>query len=1211
MKDSHGSCGVSHPFRVLRVSHRFRIFWSATWGRVDLELQYVPVSLQFLDMYRVDFGMQRIPHRFLWSERFDKRRIKYIGYPQEDVRMRKFYGMLFLLFFLIPVLGFQNHDQERWIILLTDQPFMKIKENVEKRYWKEREAFERIQKEFFTVLRQDRGTGIYSREREDSEIMTKHENRIRELAHLWEQYQNKVQQEVIREVRLRILKEQEELKRWIEKEGGQVFYQYTVVNGMAIRAGSSLISRLEGHPLVLTVFPDEKMKADLDISVPSIGTGTWWTNGMSGYPSDVGIIDTGMDQTHPAFSLVSFVSHVFHTTAVTDSCYADNPNSTDDYHFHGTHVGGIVVSQGSSECTNCQGVAKGLDLAINLKAGFLCSDGYGYMYWSDMMAAVDWAEALTDTPDVYNLSYGGETNQDDSGAARFWDAVVYSLGDSVAISAGNSGPSNLFFTSPGHAYNVLTVANMNDQDTVDRADDVIESTSTRGPTAYGRKKPDISAPGTSIQAPFNRWETFPDYVYGTGTSMAAPHVAGAMALVRTLITDPLCVKALLINSADAWSDGGTPENSLDDGPVNGSHWDKTYGWGYINLDHAYYHTTDVYQSSLTTSCPYHYYRGYVLTYDKATLTWYRRAIYNGTSVPTTYYTLSDLNLNMYRASDMTLIASSSSSIDNVEQLHAPETNEVFVQVALSGFIDGATYESYCLALEENFTDVGPVPNPYHVSPADGSTLTELAPTLKWTSISQANSYDVQVCLDPGCTNVVRSKTSLSSNQWDVSPALTPGSTYYWRVRSNSFCGSSSWTSAWSFTIPPMQTLQVSLSGSGSGTVRSTPSGITCGSTCSDQFIKGTEIVLRAEPDPGSVFAGWSGDADCSDGVIVLTTDVSCIASFNTSTLYPSGLVVDGAGNGVFEPGETVSVIPQWTNTGSGSITLTGVLNSFTGPSSGVYSLIDTDADYGTLLAGESGDCETGSGNCYSVHITGTRPDLHWDALLTEATGAGPSHVWALHIGQSFSDVASTSGNYRHVETMLHYGITSGCGGTSYCPTTTVGRGMMAVFVARAMVKEEPPLAYTDSGTGLSYDCGDGLPNHFSDVDDAKPYCAHVHYLWAKGVVVGCGSNTYCPKNQVTRGQMAVYISTAMYGGQPPSIYTDPETGRSYDCTDGNDNYFLDVPDTAGNCAHVHYLWARGVIVGCGLNTYCPTQLVTRGQMAVYIVNGFQFPLYAP
>ena len=83
-------------------------------------------------------------------------------------------------------------------------------------------------------------------------------------------------------------------------------------------------------------------------------------------------------------------------------------------------------------------------------------------------------------------------------------------------------------------------------------------------------------------------------------------------------------------------------------------------------------------------------------------------------------------------------------------------------------------------------------------------------------------------------------------------------------------------------------------GSGNGTVTTSPAGIDCGSDCQDSYSAGTVVNLIASPAAGSTFGGWSGDADCSDGVVTLNTNVSCTATFNAQAL---GLHLTKSGTG--------------------------------------------------------------------------------------------------------------------------------------------------------------------------------------------------------------------------------------------------------------------------------------------------------------------------
>ena len=151
------------------------------------------------------------------------------------------------------------------------------------------------------------------------------------------------------------------------------------------------------------------------------------------------------------------------------------------------------------------------------------------------------------------------------------------------------------------------------------------------------------------------------------------------------------------------------------------------------------------------------------------------------------------------------------------------------------------------------------------------------------------------------------------------------------------------------TFEPQQpTITVIKFGLGSGTVTSDPAGIDCGPTCSAPFDPTPDVTLTATPDVGSTFGGWSGDPDCSDGVVTPVGDITCYARFDTEA-EPAVLTVTLAG------------------TGSGSVTSDPAgIDCPSGACTAAYPIptrvdLTAVADAGSVFTGWSGDVDCDDG----------------------------------------------------------------------------------------------------------------------------------------------------------------------------------------------------------------------------------------------------------
>jgi hypothetical protein len=126
----------------------------------------------------------------------------------------------------------------------------------------------------------------------------------------------------------------------------------------------------------------------------------------------------------------------------------------------------------------------------------------------------------------------------------------------------------------------------------------------------------------------------------------------------------------------------------------------------------------------------------------------------------------------------------------------------------------------------------------------------------------------------------------------------------------------------------------------------------------------------------------------------------------------------------------------------------------------------------------------------------------------------------------------------------------------------------------------------------------GNESTFSDVTPANPFYDFIETIARNAITSGCGSGKYCPDSGVTRAQMAVFLLKAKHG----SGYTPPPA------TGG---VFTDVHPGDFAAAWIEELAEEGITAGCGGGKYCPNQIVSRAQMAVFILRGELGSGYVP
>ena len=418
-----------------------------------------------------------------------------------------------------------------------------------------------------------------------------------------------------------------------------------IINGLAARIPAAALASLAADPTVKYISPDREVTPTLQFANPTTGAAQAFTAGWTGAGIGIAIIDSGVNN-HPDLANATCTGNrvVYRQSFAPADKTVSPPDSfttaPPDRFGHGTHV--AVIAAGNGKCApenkgqlffsggtagpavRFTGVAQAADI-IDLKV--LNNEGRGND--SAVIAAIDRAIALKAIYNirVINLSLGRAIRESYAidplcqAVERAWVAGI-----TVVVSAGNLGRTRTVTGSNGSTYQIngygtigspgnhpfaITVGAMNDRGTAGRADDLITTYTSRGPTGIDRVvKPDLVAPGNKIFSAFtagaavgNRFPgnrtrsgtSFAGSAVGafielSGTSMATPMVSGAVALLvhrfGAAVT-PDTLKAKLMKSASktlpsvtVWTD---PSNNI----TYTSQYDAlTVGAGYLDITAA-------------------------------------------------------------------------------------------------------------------------------------------------------------------------------------------------------------------------------------------------------------------------------------------------------------------------------------------------------------------------------------------------------------------------------------------------------------------------------------------------------------------------------------------------------------------------------------------------------------------------------------------------
>ncbi|HET9212801.1 MAG TPA: S8 family serine peptidase [Thermoanaerobaculia bacterium] len=1004
--------------------------------------------------------------------------------------------------------------------------------------------------------------------------------------------------------------------------------RYRHIPFLALEVDADALDLLSRLPQVAGIQEDYFQKPLLASANAVIGSGVAWSLGLTGAGQTIAVLDTGVDKTHPYFSSGP------HNKVVSEACYSSNIPS--DYYYdawtslcpggvaestapgsgancpaavssfcqHGTHVAGIAA--GNDGVGPNFGAARDADLISIQVFSARCYGGSSSCdlgaWLSDELKGLEQVYALAGTYNIaavnVSLGYSGYSYSSRSYCDSDNPALKAAIDnlrsiDIATIGAGGDGYPSSYLSAPACVSSAISVGATDD-------DDQVASFSPVGPLV------DLMAPGVSITSavPGGGTATL------NGTSMAAPFVAGAWAILRQEYPSASVSDVLAILRGTAV-------------PVSG------YGFNdmrRINVAKAV--TAGPFVSQAFTI---HNDGGAVLSVLSLQLE---------TPVSWIHWTPEapfDVAPGGSRqVSVMVDLAGAPSGVTmNRLIVGSTDADENPYPDAVHLVID----KESCYLLTRTHTGTGGLPDASPASspgcppgeyvagetlqltahPATGWALQGWSGTDNDASLALANSlvmpaapHTVTAAYYAICYPLTVSHTG-SGGDPVATPANSPGCS----------AGQYKYQEAIQLTASPARGWRIDgWTNTSADTSHGTANSLVmpaAAASVSVNYLQGLPYVLVITQYPSSYNLSMYTTALNALGLIydVWKIDEQGTPDAGTLAAYPRVILDTGFNGSLGASVETV--LTNYLNAGGGLLLsgsdLYGPPSSFLQTYAGIQSLTSDYLDNGSVTGRGSALSGLGPYSIYGYNtmvtpaagaevalqdqdggvegvskIGPTYHTLFTGSLLGELSGTNDQRdvisAGLDFVGTVFADTPRGYWAKKWIESLYRNGVTGGCvlSPRQYCPEVGMTRGLMATFL---LLSKEGP-GYTPPPCTTA---------PFNDVPASDPLCPWIQELVHRGVTSGCGGGNYCPETVVTRSQMSVFLLATLQG----QGYAPPACSSS--------TPFLDIPASSPFCPWVAELARRGITAGCGGGYFCPENPVSRAQMAIFLVVNFHLPIF--